>query len=120
MRTRPERLASDVPARRLNPFRHALEPALAATAVAVVALTSFVPLLVLSGVVAIVLGARIYYNHAGLGERWNELHGAITPVVVPGRAARAHMLVSGILVGILGACLLGAGASAAAAAAGVA
>lgn len=88
---------------RLNPFRHAVEPATLAGAAAVIGLASFVPLLIVSGGIALILGARIYYNHRGLGDRWNELHRATA-------LADAHLLVSGLLLGALGALLAAFGA----------
>lgn len=92
--------------RRLDPFRHAMEPAALAATLAVAGLAAFRPLLLASGVLAVVLGARLYYNHGGLGDRWHAWNERMGPTF---GSPDAHLIAGGTSTGSLGAVLLGLG-----------
>ena len=96
--------------RRLNPLEHAFEPSVAAAVFAIAGFAAVRPLLLVSGAIGLILGARLFYDHRGLGRRWNEWHERLTPVGLSEASADAHIALSGILLGVVGTLLVWSGA----------
>jgi hypothetical protein len=83
----------------LNPFRHALEPAVAALVVILLAAawTPLGPLVTLSGLVVSVLGGRVALDHRGIGSAYLERRPSSGSL-----SARETRLVDGLVIVFIG------------------